>query len=77
MYNVPGSATAAEDITALMSWAMLRTVPLLCGFVTLDDMKKWPPARLWVECVAMEDEDHVTCLIGEDGVLMACRVIEE
>ena len=25
----------------------------------------------------MDDEDHVTCLIGEDGVLMACRVVEE
>jgi hypothetical protein len=25
----------------------------------------------------MDDEDHVTCLIGEDGILMACRVVEE
>ena len=25
----------------------------------------------------MDDEDHVTCLIGEDGVLMACRKVEE
>ncbi len=25
----------------------------------------------------MYDEDHVTCLIGEDGILMACRVVEE
>ena len=30
-----------------------------------------------VGCVAMDDEDHVTCLIGEDGVLMARRIIEE
>ena len=46
MYSAPSSASAAEDITALMSWTMLRTAPLLCGFVTSDDMKKWPPARL-------------------------------
>ncbi len=25
----------------------------------------------------MDDEDHVTCLIGEDGILMACCVDEE
>ncbi len=25
----------------------------------------------------MDDEDHVTCLIGEDGVLMACCIVEE
>ncbi len=25
----------------------------------------------------MDDEDHVTCLIGEDGILMACHVVEE
>ncbi len=25
----------------------------------------------------MDDEDHVTCLIGEDGVLMTCPVVEE
>jgi hypothetical protein len=46
MYNAPSSASAAEDITALISWAMLRTAPLLCGFVSLDDMKKWHPAQL-------------------------------
>ena len=47
MYNAPSSASAAEDITALMSWAMMRTAPLLCGFVTSDDMKKWHQAQLW------------------------------
>ena len=46
IYSAPSSASAAEDITALMSWAMLRTAPLLCGFATSDDMKKWPPAQL-------------------------------
>ncbi len=25
----------------------------------------------------MDDEDHVTCLIGEDGVLMACCIVKE
>ena len=25
----------------------------------------------------MDNEDHATCPIGEDGVLMACRVVEE
>ncbi len=40
MYNAPSSASVAEDITALMSLVMLRIAPLLCGFVTSDDMKK-------------------------------------
>ncbi len=31
-----------------------------------------------VGCVAMDDENHVTCLIGEDGVLLMARpVVEE
>ena len=25
----------------------------------------------------MDDEDYVTCLIGEDGVLMACHIVKE
>ena len=40
MYSAPSSASAAEDITALMSWAMLSTALLLCEFVMSDDMKK-------------------------------------
>jgi hypothetical protein len=30
-----------------------------------------------VGCVAMDNENHVTCLIGEDGVLMARPLVEE
>jgi len=39
MYSAPSSASAAKDFTALMSWAMLRTAPLLCGFVTSGDRR--------------------------------------
>ncbi len=46
MYKAPSSASAAEDITALMSCAKLRIDPLLIGFSTSDAMKKWPPAQL-------------------------------
>ena len=42
MYSAPISASAAKDITALMSWEMLRTVQLSsAGLAMLDDMKKW------------------------------------
>jgi hypothetical protein len=40
MYKAPSSVSAAKDITALMSWAMLRTALLLLGSLMSDDMKK-------------------------------------
>ncbi len=30
-----------------------------------------------VRCVAMDDEDHVTFLIGKDGILMARCIVKE
>ncbi len=44
MYNAPSSALAAEDITTLMSCAMLSMAPLLLGSIVSDDMKKCPLA---------------------------------
>ncbi len=46
MYSVPSLALAAEDMTSLMSWAMLSTAPLFAGSLVSDDMKKWPPEQL-------------------------------
>ena len=40
MYNSLSSASVANDITALMSWAMLWTAQLFAGLGTSDDMKK-------------------------------------
>ena len=46
MYNAPNSASAAEDITALIIVAMVRIAPLLGGNLSSFDKKKCPPARL-------------------------------
>ena len=46
MYNAPNSASAAEDMTVLMSCARFRTAPLLVGSAQSDKRKKCPPARL-------------------------------
>ncbi len=46
MYNAPSSASAANDMTALMSCEMLSTALLLAGSAVSDDMKKSPPAQL-------------------------------
>ncbi len=45
-YHAPNSASAADDITALIIVALVRIVPLLGGGVSLFDKKKCPPARL-------------------------------
>jgi hypothetical protein len=42
----PSSASAAEDITALMIVAMVRIAPLLGGNLSSFDRKKCPPAQL-------------------------------
>ena len=44
--NAPISASAAEDMTLLMIWAMLWKAPLFGGHSELFDMKKCPPALL-------------------------------
>ncbi len=46
MKIAPNSASAADDITALIIVAMVRIAPLLGGLSTLFDRKKCPPARL-------------------------------
>ena len=42
----PSSASAAEDVNALMMVAIVRIVPLLGGDFLLFDKKKYPPAQL-------------------------------
>jgi hypothetical protein len=44
--NAPNSASAADDITAFIMVAMVKTAPLFGGLSTLLDRKKCPPARL-------------------------------
>ena len=46
MKRAPNSASAADDMTALMICEMVRTDPLFCGTAKLSDMKKFPPALL-------------------------------
>ena len=46
MKRAPSSASAAEDITALMIWETVRTAPLFDGMELSLDMKKCPPALL-------------------------------
>ena len=48
MKRAPSSASAAEDITALMIWEMVTTALLKSGMGELLYMKKWPPAWLLV-----------------------------
>ena len=44
--GAPGSASADDDMTALMILAIVNTDPLLGGNAVLFDMKKYPPALL-------------------------------
>ncbi len=46
MKRAPGSASAADDMTALMGTGMLSTAPLSIGSAMSDDRKIWPPAWL-------------------------------
>ena len=46
MYSAPISASATDDMTALIICAVVCIAPLLAGVGMLSDMKKWPPARL-------------------------------
>ena len=47
MNSAPNSASAADDMTALIIiWEILRTAPLLRGMFSFPAMNMWPPARL-------------------------------
>jgi hypothetical protein len=44
--NAPSSASAADNITALIICDMLYTTPLLMGMLSVPAMNMWPPALL-------------------------------
>ena len=46
IYSTPSSASAAEEITTFMIFAILRMAPLFGGSRESLDMKKWPPALI-------------------------------
>ena len=46
MKRAPSSASAAEDMTALIIFVMVITAPLLGGMAEFLDMKKCPPSLL-------------------------------
>ena len=46
MKREPSLASAAEDMTALIIFAVATTAPLLCGMAELLDMRKCPPSLL-------------------------------
>ena len=46
MYSAPSSASAAEDITNLMIWAIVRIAQFQSGFGSFSDENMWDPAWL-------------------------------
>ncbi len=44
MYKAPSSALAAEDMTDLIIWEVLRMAPLFGAFLSPLERKKCPPA---------------------------------
>ncbi len=46
MYNAANSASVADNMTCLMTWAMLRTAPLFGGMFAPLERKKCPPVLL-------------------------------
>jgi hypothetical protein len=46
MNNAPSSASAADDITALIICKILSTTPLLMGMSSVPAINMWPPALL-------------------------------
>ena len=46
MKRSPSLASAADDMTAFIILATVKTEPLLAGYYVLLDMKKCPPALL-------------------------------
>ena len=43
MKNAPSSASAAEDMKNLMTWAMVNMGPLQCGTGSFSARKTWDP----------------------------------
>ena len=48
MNSAPNSASAVDDMTALIIWEILRMALLLRGMFSLPAMNMWPPTRLCV-----------------------------
>ena len=46
MYIAPISASAAEDITNLIIWAIVRIAPFHLGVGSFSDKNMWAPAQL-------------------------------
>jgi hypothetical protein len=46
MNSTPSSASAADDITALIIFEMFNTAPLLMGISSVPAINMWPPALL-------------------------------
>ena len=46
MYSTPSSASAAEDMTNLMIWAIVRIGPFHLDVGTFSDKNIWAPERL-------------------------------
>ena len=46
MNSAPSSASAADDITALIICEIFNTAPLLMGMSSFPAMNMWPPALL-------------------------------
>ena len=46
MYSATSSVSAAEDITNLMIWEIVRIAPFHSGFGLFSDKNIWAPARL-------------------------------
>ena len=46
MYIAPSFASAAEDITNMMIWAIVRISPFHLGVGSFSDKNMWAPARL-------------------------------
>ena len=46
IYSAPSSASAAEDITNLMIWEIVRIAPFDLGVGSFSDKNMWAPAKL-------------------------------
>ena len=66
MNSSPNSASAADDITALITCEMFNTAPILRGMSLLLSMKKFPPALL----IALNSERY-------DVLLCIARIVSD
>ena len=46
MYSASSDASAAEDITNLMIWEIVKEAPFHLGVVSFSDKNMWAPAQL-------------------------------